>query len=246
MTPSPPPVVGRDLDAVLLDVGGVITLPDPVALGLALEPLGATGTLADRVRAHYVGMRAHAASAAIDRQGPWVDYIAAYLGEAGVPAERRAEGGAAFVRVFGHFCWRFPVVETVTAMERLHLAGVPLGIVSNASGQVEGLLRGLGLAQVGPGGGIPVEIVVDSAVVGAEKPDPATFAPALATMAGLGVPPERIGYVGDSLRYDVAGARAVGLVPILLDPHDLHGDADLGPGAHRIASVHDLLPREPR
>jgi FMN phosphatase YigB (HAD superfamily) len=56
------------------------------------------------------------------------------------------------------------------------------------------------------------------------------------------VEPDRIGYVGDSLRYDVAGARSAGLVPLLLDPYDLHADLDVGPGAHRIRSVHDLLP----
>lgn len=241
----PTPLAGADLDAVLFDVGGVLTLPDPVALGLALERVGATGTLGDRVRAHYVGMRAHATSSATDPQGPWVDYIDAYLREAGLPEDRWADGWHAFTRVFGHYAWRFPLVETVTAMERLRAGGVPLGIVSNATEQVEGMLRGLALAQVGPGGGVPVEIVVDSGVVEVEKPDPAVFAPALATMAALGAVPERIGYVGDSLRYDVAGARAAGLVPLLLDPYDLYDGVDLGPGAHRIGSVHDLLPAEP-
>ena len=235
------PVVGRDLDAVLFDVGGVLTLPDPVSLGAALAPLGATGTLVDLVRAHYVGMRAHAGCPAEDPHAPWMDYIEAYLATAGLPIERRDEGWVAFTRVFGHYCWRFPLVETVTAMAQLTDAGVPLGIVSNATGQVEGLLRNLGLCQVGPGGGVPVEVLVDSGVVGVEKPDPDVFAPALAVMAHRGVAPDRIGYVGDSLRYDVAGARAAGLVPLLLDPYDLYRDLPLGPGAHRIGSVHDLL-----
>lgn len=235
------PIVTRDLDAVLFDVGGVITLPDPVSIGMALAPLGATGTSLDLVRAHYVAMRAHAGSSAKGR-GPWFDYIEAYLATAGVPPERLDDGWVAFTRVFGHHCWRFPVIETVTAMERLRELGVPLGVVSNATGQIEGLIGGLGLCQVGPGGGVPVDVVVDSGVVGVEKPDPAVFAPALEVMAARGVAPEQTGYVGDSLRYDVAGARAAGLVPLLLDPYDLYGDLDLGPGAHRIGSVHDLLP----
>lgn len=240
-TSSGAPLTGRDLDAVLFDVGGVITLPDPVAFGTALAPLGATATLVDLVRAHYVGMRAHATS---EREGRevWLDYIEAYLDVAGVPGDRRHDGRAAFSRVFGHFCWRFPVVETVTAMERLAAVGARLGVVSNATGQVEALIAGLGLCQVGPGGGVPVEVVVDSGVVGVEKPDPAVFAPALEVMAARGITPERTAYVGDSLRYDVAGARAAGLVPLLLDPYDLYQGLDLGPDAHRIASVHDLLP----
>ena len=59
--------------------------------------------------------------------------------------------------------------------------------------------------------------MVDSAVVGVAKPDPAIFGIAL---AALGVPAsERVLYVGDSLRYDVTGARAAGLQPVHLDPN---------------------------
>ena len=236
------PVVGRDLDAVLFDVGGVITLPDPVALGAALAPLGADATLPDLIRAHYVGMRAHAGSTTDGPHGPWLDYIDAYLTEARVPDGARDAAWTAFTRVFGHYAWRFPVVETVTAMAHLHAVGVPLGVVSNANGQIESVLRNLCLCQVGPGGGVPVEIVVDSGVVGVEKPDPTVFAPAVTLLTGRGIDPGRIGYVGDSLRYDVVGARAAGLVPLLMDPYDLYAGVDLGPGATRIGSVHDLLP----
>ena len=241
MTSAAAPVAGRDVDAVLFDVGGVITLPDPVSLGAVLAPVGATATLVDLVRAHYVGMRAHATSGR-DGHEVWLDYIEAYLEVAGVPADRRDEGFAAFTRVFGHHCWRHPVVETVTAMAHLAEGDIPLGVVSNANGHIEALIANLGLCQVGPGGGVPVAVVVDSGVVGVEKPDPAIFVPALEVMAGLGVAPDRVAYVGDSLRYDLAGARAAGLVPVLLDPYDLYDGVDLGPGGSRIGSVHDLLP----
>jgi putative hydrolase of the HAD superfamily len=61
--------------------------------------------------------------------------------------------------------------------------------------------------------------VVDSAVVGVAKPDPAIFGIAL---DALGVPASRtVLYVGDSLRYDVAGAVAAGLQPVHLDPYGL-------------------------
>ena len=235
------PRIGSELDAVLFDAGGVIVVPDPLATGPALAPFGATADLATLIRAHYVGMRAHADSTA-EGGAVWLDYLRAHVGAAGVPADRVEPALAAFVRVFGHRTWRFPLLETITAMERLRERGTPLGVVSNAVGQVEAVLRYGSCCQVGPGGGVEVDVVVDSAVVGVEKPDPAIFAPALEVMAGFGVAPDRIGYVGDSLRYDVAGARAAGLVPLLLDPHDLHADLDVGPGAHRIRSVHDLLP----
>ena len=48
-----------------------------------------------------------------------------------------------------------------------------------------------------------------------------TFGPD-GTLRALGVPPgQTVLHVGDSLRYDVAGALAAGLQPVHLDPHGL-------------------------
>ena len=58
--------------------------------------------------------------------------------------------------------------------------GVRLGVVSNAEGTVEARLAELAICQVGAGAGVPVEVVIDSHVVGVEKPDPAIFGFALA------------------------------------------------------------------
>ena len=67
------------------------------------------------------------------------------------------------------------------------------------------------------GAGVPVGVIVDSAVVGVAKPDPAIFRIAL---DALGVPASgAVLYVGDSLRYDVAGALAAGLQPVHFDPY---------------------------
>lgn len=241
----PGPRVGQELDAVLLDAGGVIVVPDPHATGPVLARFGGATDLATLVRSHYVGMRAHAGSTS-EGSGIWLDYLRAYVAAAGVAAEAVDDAVVTLTRVFGHRIWRHPLMETVIALERLRDLGTPLGVVSNADGQIEAVLAHQGCCQVGPGGGVEVDVVVDSSVVGVEKPDPAVFAPALEVMESLGVSPRRIGYVGDSLRYDVAGARAAGLVPILLDPHGLHGDLDAGSDVHRIASVHDLLPLDDR
>jgi hypothetical protein len=43
--------------------------------------------------------------------------------------------------------------------------------------------------------------------------------------------------VGDSVRYDVLGAEAAGLVPLLLDPYPANGND----GRERIAALTDLL-----
>ncbi len=111
--------------------------------------------------------------------------------------------------------WRFPIAASVTALAALHERGIPIGVVSNAAGQIESVLRRAGVCQVGEGDAVPVRCVVDSHVVGVAKPDPRIFAPAL---AALGCTAERVAYVGDSVTIDVAGARAAGLQPVLLDP----------------------------
>jgi putative hydrolase of the HAD superfamily len=79
------------------------------------------------------------------------------------------------------------------------------------------------VCQVGPGPGVEVRIVVDSHIVGVRKPDAAIFTPAL---EAVGAAPDRVIYVGDTVKNDVAGARAAGLHPVHLDPYDLYPGAE--------------------
>ncbi len=110
---------------------------------------------------------------------------------------------------------------------------MPLGVVSNASGQIEAVLV-REVCQVGPGDHVEMRCIVDSHVVGVAKPDPAIFDHALAHFAEFDR--SRIAYVGDSVTMDIAASSAAGLHPILLDPYDDHADADF----ERIRSVADL------
>ena len=107
-------------------------------------------------------------------------------------------------------------------------------MVSNASGQIEDVLRRSAVCQVGEGPGVPVRVVVDSHVVGVAKPDPRIFEPALEHFADLDR--SRIAYIGDSVTMDIGGARAAGLHAVLLDPHDDHAGADFA----RIRSLAEL------
>lgn len=105
-----------------------------------------------------------------------------------------------------------------------------LAVVSNADGTVERDLRADGICQVGSGPGTPVDAILDSTVVGVAKPDPAIFRLALER---LGVTAERAIHVGDTR----AGARAAGIRPVLVDPFDLHPDAD----CVRVASLAGVI-----
>jgi putative hydrolase of the HAD superfamily len=208
-----------EVDAVLFDAGGVLVLPDPTVLAPLLAPYGGDPALERHVRAHYAGMAVKSEQGADEHD--WLAYDEAYVSCVGVGETDVAEAAVVLGATRSAWLWRYPVAASAAALAELHRRGVRIGVVSNASGQIEGVLRRTAVCQVGDGAGTPVACVVDSHVVGVAKPDPAIFTPAL---EALGCPPDRVAYVGDSLVIDVRGARAAGLQPVLLDPYHDHGD----------------------
>ncbi len=218
-------------DAVLFDAGGVLVLPDPAVLGPLLAYYGGDAEPETHRRAHYAAMKAK--SDAESAESNWSVYNAVYVEIIGVD-EADAEEAELVLEVTRHaVLWRSPIDDTRRAMDRLAASGVPMGIVSNASGQIEGALART-MCQVGPGEHVEVRCVVDSQVVGVAKPDPAIFDHALSHFSGI--ERSRIAYVGDSVTMDIASSAAAGLHPILIDPFDDHTGADF----ERIRSVGDL------
>jgi putative hydrolase of the HAD superfamily len=63
-----------------------------------------------------------------------------------------------------------------------------------------------------------VAAIIDSRVIGIEKPDPRPF---LLALKALGESPARAVHVGDSLHSDVVGAMGVGMRAIHIDPLNL-------------------------
>ena len=222
------------LDAVLFDAGGVLVLPDPAVLAPLIAYYGGDARHDTYVRAHYAGMAAK--SAATVGESDWTHYNAAYLDQLSVPDEHRHAALEVLTHVKSNArLWRHPIPGSADALRELSTRGVPIGIVSNASGQIESTLVISGICQVGDGPHANVRCVVDSHVVGVEKPDPKIFDHALVHFPGI--ERSRIGYVGDSLIMDVRGAREAGLRPILVDPFD---DAT-GHDVTRISSIAELL-----
>jgi len=109
-------------------------------------------------------------------------------------------------------------------------------VVSNSDGTVEEGLGSAGLRE-------HLHHVVDSAVVGAEKPDPAIFRHALDL---VGARPDRTLHVGDLFSVDVLGARAAGLRAVLLDPYGDWDDVDCPLATDLRSLAHALLDRGDR
>lgn len=224
----------QQFDALLFDVGGIFLLPDPRILGPLLDEHGGDPSVAAHRRAHYAGMAAKSAAGAAEHD--WSPYNDAYVRALGVPDHEQQLASYVLEHTRNGWTWRWPIPESVAALKALSAAGVPMGIVSNASGQIAELLRRAAVCQAGPGEHVEVRVIVDSHVVGVAKPDPRIFDFALEHFGEFEL--DRIAYVGDSVMMDVGGARARGLHPILLDPHDDHVGADF----QRIRSLGELLP----
>jgi putative hydrolase of the HAD superfamily len=226
------PVTSR-FKAILLDAGGVLVLPDPTVLGPLLAYYGGDPSVAAHRRAHYAGMAAR--SAAGRGEEFWDEYDHCYVRSVGVAEPDVAAAVLALHCTRNAYLWRWPIPESFDALRALAAADVPLGVVSNASGQIDEVLMRSGVCQVGDGPHVSMRIVVDSHLVGVSKPDPRIFDHALPHFADF--PRDQIAYVGDSVTMDIGAARAAGLHPILLDPYDDHAGADF----ERIRSLAELL-----
>jgi putative hydrolase of the HAD superfamily len=191
-----------DLDAVTLDAfGTLLELEDPLpALGDALRERGVSpdpALVAEGFAAEVAYYRLHAV------EGRDSDRLAVLRREcarvflAGVGVELDpAEFAPAFVAAL-----RFRLLPGVAVtLASLRARGLALAVASNWDCSLPDFLAGLGIDSY-------LAAVVTSAQVGAEKPDPAIFAAALAE---LGVEAARTLHIGNSPA-DEDGARAAGL-----------------------------------
>ena len=227
------------IDAVLLDAGGVLLdldyrylrrlistrLPPAAGLKITERGLAAHEALA-RQEIHRQVLEGGRTSAA------WRDYFHSILGRAGVHEEHREELIDALWEAHQRVgLWTVAVERGPRTVRELKRRGYRLAVVSNAEGNVERDLDAAGYRRA-------FGAVLDSHVVGIEKPDPAIFALALER---IGASADRSIYVGDVPAVDVAGARAAGISPVLLDRHGAFPDVD----APRISAIEELLARLP-
>ncbi|MEX0874275.1 MAG: HAD family hydrolase [Actinomycetota bacterium] len=203
------------VEAVLLDAGGVLLLPDSSVIVGELADAGVVLDPALLERAHYAGIRATDLDASDEMS--WWPYNHAYVDALDVAETKVDAARAAVNRAFAAMEWNVVIEGALAAIATLHELVRHVAIVSNSDGSVERLLRSLGVI------GSSIETVIDSHITGVAKPDPAIFELALRS---LGVEASRALHVGDSVRFDVVGARAAGVRPLHLDPYGLCPDAD--------------------
>ncbi len=226
---------------MLLDAGGVLTLPDPELVCAELSADGARPDVDALDRAHYVGLAAH------DRAGGgeqgYKAFLGGYVRAAGVSPSRVERAVERLDRAIKESdnAWSRVCPGAQPGLSALCATDAKVVIVSNSNGTVEQSLVTMGVCQVGFGTAASVVAVIDSAIVGIAKPDPRIFALALSK---AGVPADRAVHVGDSVHADVEGARAAGIRPIHFDPYGFCQAQDHEHVASLI-EVAELVEQEP-
>jgi len=197
---------GRVLRAVLFDAGNTLLFLDYVRMAA-----GVGTALGLPLSGEALASHASAAARAMEGAGTDQERATAYLEAlfllSGVPAGRLGEVRDCLARMHQErHLWCSVPESTRTALARLKAAGLLLGIVSNSEGRVEEALEAAGLRDY-------FDVVVDSGILGIEKPDPRIFQAAL---QALRVAPEEALYVGDLYEVDVLGAQAAGIEAVLV------------------------------
>ncbi len=216
------------IEAILFDAGGTLIHVDGgrfcAAAGLAYDPGAFAAAEAAATDAARSWILDHPGSTDAERMPLFLDRFLRAL-----QVEGREEREAAARRIAQEHSrsnlWSGTAPQARETLAALRGRGYRMGVVSNADGRVRKLLEDAGLAHF-------LEIIVDSAHVGVEKPDPRIF---LAAAEGMRLSPASCVYVGDLYEIDILGARSAGLRAILI------GNCPAPASVERVESLPGLL-----
>jgi putative hydrolase of the HAD superfamily len=211
-------VLPAEVRTVFFDLGDTLMYVHPDVPTLYLQTcteLGIVCTLPDMQRALHAGEKMYRAalrngrtfeSSMQEARDFWQEYNELILAELGV-TERRAELALACTERFWHpQSWRtFPEVHDV--LRALRDAGLQLAVISNFTDALVALCETHELDGY-------FDVLIASAVTGAQKPDAAIFREALRR---TGANPATSVHIGDNYIADILGARASGITGILVD-----------------------------
>ncbi len=167
-----------------------------------------------------------------DERRAYYAYLAGRVFERlGVPSSNgdAARHAAALWRILGPASFDlFP--DALPTLAALRAQGYPIAIVSNWQAGLRHFCTELGLSRY-------VDHVIGSADFGVGKPERAIFDEACAR---LGLPPEQVVHVGDTLVDDYEGGQAAGLQVILLQ-RETEASADVESVIHGLDELPSML-----
>lgn len=229
------------LRAIFFDAGNTLIFPRVEELAQDLTAQGFPATVEDFYEAERRGknkldewlwprLRSGDLPATVDRVY-WLEYLRALMERIGAPIETRDK---LILRVAEGFkdirIWSLVLPEAAPHLEVLREQGYVLGVISNSIGTIEEQLNRVDL-------GRHFDMILDSAVVGVEKPHPEIFHMALAR---AGIAASEAIFVGDVYSTDIGGARGAGLAGVLMDRVGAYADFGHQLDCPRIASLPEL------
>jgi len=220
------------LETVFLDAGGVLVYPNWVRISRALAARGIRVDPDALARAEPHAKKQiderQTITTTTDAGRGWL-YFNLILDHAGVPPSPEVDAALAELHAYHQTSnlWEYVPATVAPALAALRQRGLKLTVVSNANGKLEVAFDRLALSGC-------VDCLLDSHVVGVEKPDPRFFEIALDRS---GARRETTIHVGDLYQVDVVGARAAGLRGVLLDEAGLYPDVD----CPRVRSLSELV-----
>ena len=218
--------MAKPVRAIFFDAGNTLLYPRVEELAGELTAAGFPATVDDFHAAERVGKRklddwlwprlGTAGLPPLVDLRYWTEYLRALLERLRVPAERHGEITHQVIERFRDIrFWSHVYPETQPVLGALREAGYYLGVISNSVGAMEEQLGRVGLAPC-------FRAILDSAVVGVEKPNPRIFQMALDAAQVL---PDDALFVGDTYSTDIGGARTAGLHGVLIDRFGVYEDA---------------------
>jgi len=223
---------GRDLQAVLVDAGGVLVDPNWQTVASVLARHGVRARPGELAAADPLLKRELddaeliRSSTDVARRERWLARLLHHAGIDGDADEIEAATDELEALHLERGIWDLMIGGAGDALDRLRAAGLRLALASNAEPLLRRKLDELDLAR-------RFDHLAISGEMGVEKPDPRFFAGAL---AAIEVSPDRAIHVGDLYEVDVVGARSAGLEAVLVDVAGLSADRDVT----RIRSLSEL------
>jgi HAD superfamily hydrolase (TIGR01549 family) len=216
---------------VFLDAGGVLVWPNWGRVAGVLQAQGIQ-IEAERLAAADPFVRqlydaGEVLSEPVEGVGGW-RYFDLVLERAGIACSPATLAAASALWAYHQTenLWEHVPEFVRPSLMELRRMGLRLVVVSNANGTVKKAFDRLGLAAL-------VDIIIDSAEEGIEKPDPRLFEIALQRS---GADRATTIHAGDLYRIDVLGARAAGMAGILVDEANLYEKTD----CQRVRSIAEL------
>lgn len=208
----------RGVTLLSLDAGNTVVFFDHARLASFLTERGFASDVTLLRRAEGESKRRHAAGTMLDivwarRELPgarsWGAYVGNMIAAAGVA---KAALPALMNELWDEHVrlnlWSQVPDGFGEAVERARATGVKTVVVSNSEGKLAALFEAIGIAH-------HFDLLLDSAVVGFEKPHPRMFEVALERTA---TPADAALHLGDVYSTDVVGARSVHMRAALIDP----------------------------